>query len=106
MIYQDSQQHTPVISDQEHIFVNTYKDELDSAIISDRDFRLPYKVLIEEEGTILYRIKDKIVERPSHRYMRAAISMTLADEGVPNTLEFVLCVYDDLSNSIENLKKK
>lgn len=96
LIYEQGQHRPPLISKDEHDFVILHKDELDSAIISDRDFRLPYSTLIEEEETVLYRIDDKIVERPGHRYMRAAISMALAADK-DATLETVLKVYDDLS---------
>lgn len=97
MIYEDKQQRIALISEREHNFVEEHKDELDSAIISDRDYRLPYSTLIEEEETTLYRINDEIVERPSHRYMRSAVSMTLANENIPHTLESVLDNYDTLS---------
>lgn len=96
-IYEDQKERIPLISEREHEFVNAHRDELDSAIISDRDFRLPYSTLVEEEENRLYRIDDKIIERPSHRYMRAAISVVLADEKAPHTLESVSKAYDDLS---------
>ena len=97
MIYENQREHQLIISEQEHQFVKINQDELDSAIISDRDFRLPYSTLIKEEESTLYKIDGKIVERPSHRYMRLAISNTLAKVSTPHTLESVLQAYDELS---------
>lgn len=95
IIYRDDPR---TITEEEHDFVVLHQDQLDSAIISDRDYKLPYSTLIEEEDSYLYRMDNKIIERPSHRYMRVAISSTLTGkEKMNDILEAVLATYEKLS---------
>jgi hypothetical protein len=48
---------------------------LDSAIIHDRDSKLTYAGLCLLEERHLARVKGRVVERPQHMFMRAAISL-------------------------------
>ena len=51
------------------------KDELDSAIIYDRDFGYNYFGFKTLERSYLMKIDGKIAERPQHMLMRVAVGI-------------------------------
>lgn len=65
----------PLVSDQFFEDVMANKDQLDSAILYDRDYSLSYFGLKTLEKAYLLRINDKVVERPQHLLMRVAVAL-------------------------------
>jgi ribonucleoside-diphosphate reductase alpha subunit len=64
-----------LISDQTHKTIQKNKDELDSAIIYDRDYDFDYFGFKTLERSYLLRMDTKVVERPQHLLMRASVGI-------------------------------
>jgi len=65
----------PLISKETYDIVQKYKDELDGAVIHDRDFELDYFGFKTLEKAYLLRMNGDIAERPQHMLMRVAIGI-------------------------------
>ncbi|CAA91952.1 Ribonucleoside-diphosphate reductase large chain [Schizosaccharomyces pombe] len=65
----------PMISDKIYDIVMKHKDELDSAIIYDRDFTYNFFGFKTLERSYLLRIDGKVAERPQHMIMRVAVGI-------------------------------
>lgn len=70
--------------------VNKYKNELDSAIIHDRDFEYDYFGFKTLERSYLLKTRNRIVERPQMLLMRVAVA-------IHSTIEDILTSYDMMS---------
>ncbi|CAG2115408.1 unnamed protein product, partial [Medioppia subpectinata] len=66
---------TPLISEETYRVVMDNAERLNSAIIYDRDFHYQYFGFKTLERSYLLRIGGKIVERPQHLLMRAAVGI-------------------------------
>lgn len=66
---------SPMISKQTYDCVMRHKEELDSAIVYDRDFNYQYFGFKTLERSYLLKIDNKIVERPQHMIMRVAVGV-------------------------------
>ena len=64
------------------------KDELDSAIIYDRDFKYNYFGFKTLERSYLMKIDGKIAERPQHMLMRVAVG--IHQEDIKAAIEVIL----------------
>ncbi len=64
-----------LISDEVQKIVQKHKDQLDSAIIFDRDFDFDYFGFKTLERSYLLRMNGKVVERPQHLFMRVAVGI-------------------------------
>jgi ribonucleoside-diphosphate reductase alpha subunit len=64
-----------LISDDIYRIVQQHKDELDSAIIFDRDFEFDYFGFKTLERSYLLRMNGKVAERPQHLFMRVAVGI-------------------------------
>ncbi len=64
-----------LISDFTHDIIQKYKDELDSAIIYDRDYDFDYFGFKTLERSYLLRTYGRVIERPQHLLMRAAVGI-------------------------------
>ena len=64
-----------MVSEGTHEVVMKHSDQLNSAMIYDRDFDLSYFGFKTLEKSYLLRIKRKVVERPQHLFMRVAVGM-------------------------------
>lgn len=64
-----------LISDETHAIVQANKNQLDSALIFDRDYSFDYFGFKTLERSYLLRMDGKIVERPQHMLMRAAVGI-------------------------------
>ncbi len=64
-----------LISDETYAVVKKYKDELNSAIIYDRDFNYDYFGFKTLERSYLLRVDGKVIERPQHMLMRVAVGI-------------------------------
>ncbi|AAS51863.2 ADL057Wp [Eremothecium gossypii ATCC 10895] len=67
--------HSPMISDEVYEIVMAHKDELNSAIVYDRDFQYNYFGFKTLERSYLLRIDGKVAERPQHMVMRVAVGI-------------------------------
>ncbi|KAL6257905.1 hypothetical protein P5V15_011504 [Pogonomyrmex californicus] len=68
-------QHTPIISEYYYNIIKNNAEQLDSAIIYDRDFSYNYIGFKTLERSYLLKINGKIVERPQHMLMRVAVGI-------------------------------
>lgn len=67
--------HAPLISEEVHDIIQTHGEQLDAAIIYDRDFGYDYFGFKTLEHSYLLKMKGKVVERPQHMVMRVAVGI-------------------------------
>ena len=68
-------QKAGLISDSTIDVIRRHADQLDSAIIYDRDFTFDYFGFKTLERSYLLRMNGQVVERPQHMLMRAAVGI-------------------------------
>ncbi|KAH6646082.1 ribonucleotide reductase [Truncatella angustata] len=66
---------SPMIAKETYECVMRHKDELDSAIVYDRDFNYQYFGFKTLERSYLLKLDGKIAERPQHMIMRVAVGI-------------------------------
>lgn len=66
---------SPMISQETYECVMRHREELDSAIVYDRDFNYQYFGFKTLERSYLLKLNGKIVERPQHMIMRVAVGI-------------------------------
>ncbi|KEY67428.1 hypothetical protein S7711_05956 [Stachybotrys chartarum IBT 7711] len=66
---------SPMIAQETYECVMRHKEELDSAIVYDRDFNYQYFGFKTLERSYLLKLDGKIVERPQHMIMRVAVGI-------------------------------
>jgi len=84
--------HSPMISQETYDIVKKHEDELNSAIVYDRDFNYQYFGFKTMERSYLLKVDGKTAERPQHMIMRVAIGIHGDD------LEHILETYSLMSN--------
>lgn len=67
--------HSPMISDYTYKVIMDHADELNSAIVYDRDFNYQYFGFKTLERSYLLKIDKKVWERPQHMLMRVAVGI-------------------------------
>lgn len=75
----------PLISQETYDVVMKYKDQLDAAIIHDRDFELDYFGFKTLEKSYLLKMNGVIAERPQHMLMR--VSVGIHGDDIPRVIE-------------------
>jgi len=75
----------PLVSKETYDIVMANKDELDAAIIHDRDFELDYFGFKTLEKSYLLKIGGKIAERPQNMLMRVAVG--IHGDNIPHVVE-------------------
>jgi ribonucleoside-diphosphate reductase subunit M1 len=65
----------PMISESVYNIIQTHAEELNSAIVYDRDFNYQFFGFKTLERSYLLRINGKIAERPQHMLMRVAVGI-------------------------------
>ncbi|KAF2142644.1 uncharacterized protein K452DRAFT_270465 [Aplosporella prunicola CBS 121167] len=83
---------SPMISKETYDIIMTHADELNSAIVYDRDFNYQYFGFKTLERSYLLRIDGKVAERPQQMIMRVAVGIHGAD------IEKVIETYNLMSN--------
>jgi len=83
---------SPMISKETYECVLRHKEELDSAIVYDRDFNYQYFGFKTLERSYLLKLNGKIVERPQHMIMRVAVGIW------GDNVERVIETYNLMSN--------
>lgn len=66
---------SPMIAQETYDCVMRHKEELDSAIVYDRDFNYQYFGFKTLERSYLLKLDGRIVERPQHMIMRVAVGI-------------------------------
>jgi ribonucleoside-diphosphate reductase subunit M1 len=84
--------HCPMISKATHEIIMKHADELNSAIVYDRDFNYQYFGFKTLERSYLLRINSKVAERPQHMIMRVAVGIHGED------IETAIETYNYMSN--------
>lgn len=67
--------HSPMISQQTYECIMRHADELNSAIVYDRDFNYQYFGFKTLERSYLLKIDKKVWERPQHMLMRVSVGI-------------------------------
>ncbi|KAF9738463.1 ribonucleotide-diphosphate reductase subunit rnr1 [Paraphaeosphaeria minitans] len=67
--------HQPMISDEVYTIIQNHAEELNSAIVYDRDFNYQFFGFKTLERSYLLRINGKVAERPQHMLMRVAVGI-------------------------------
>ena len=70
-----TKQQAGLISDMTMDIIRRNADQLDSAIIYDRDFTFDYFGFKTLERSYLLRMNGQVVERPQHMLMRASVGI-------------------------------
>lgn len=71
--------HSPMISKETYDIICANADELNSAIVYDRDFNYNYFGFKTLERSYLLRVNGKVAERPQHLLMRVAVGIHGSD---------------------------
>ena len=90
-------ENKPLVSQNLIDFTNKYSNELDSMIDYDRDYLIDYFGFKTIERAYLYRINNKIVERPQHMWMRVAVGIHADLVDNEKSLQLIKETYDLLS---------
>jgi len=80
--------HYPLVSNSLYEFVEKHERELNEMIVCDRDYLIDYFGFKTLDRAYLFKIGDKIVERPQHMWMRVAIGI----HGNPNDINQSECL--------------
>ena len=88
--------HRPLLSQTLYDFVVKYSDVIDEMFDYNRDYLIDYFGFKTLERSYLFKIGNKIVERPQHMWMRVAIGIH-GDLTNPNSLSLVKETYDLMS---------
>ena len=83
---------SPMISEEVYKIVMQHADELNSAIVYDRDFNYQYFGFKTLERSYLLRLNGKVAERPQHCLMRVAVGIHGDD------IEHAIETYNYMSN--------
>ncbi|TVY35718.1 Ribonucleoside-diphosphate reductase large chain [Lachnellula subtilissima] len=70
-----NQKKSPMISQATYECIMKHEEELNSAIVYDRDFQYQYFGFKTLERSYLLRLEGKIAERPQHMIMRVAVGI-------------------------------
>jgi len=80
----------PMVSDEVYEVIQKNADELNSAIIYNRDFNYDYFGFKTLERSYLLKVNGKVAERPQHMLMRVSIGIHLNDlEAAKETYELM-----------------
>ena len=67
--------HNPLISEKTWQNIKTNANELENVIDYDRDYLIDYFGFKTLERAYLFRVNDKIIERPQHMWLRVSIGI-------------------------------
>jgi len=88
--------NTPLLSETFYDFVSNYSEQLDNIIDYNRDYLIDYFGFKTLERAYLFRLNNKVIERPQHMWMRVALELhgNLNDT---NSLNLIKETYDLMS---------
>ena len=84
--------HSPLVNKEFFDYVEANKEQLESLIIMNNDYKLDFFGLKTLEKSYLTRIDKKIVERPQYLWLKVATAIHLGD------IESIKETYEHLSN--------
>ena len=87
----------PLISNSLYEFVNKFKDEINNMIVHDRDYLIDYFGFKTLERAYLFKIGNKIIERPQHMWMRVSIGIHGTMQNSDKSLNLIRETYDLMS---------
>ena len=92
-------ENKPLVSQELWEFTNRYAEDLNSMIDHNRDYSIDYFGFKTLERAYLFKINNKIVERPQHMWMRVAVGIhgNLHANNPQEALSFVKETYDLMS---------
>lgn len=90
-------QNKPLISQQLWDFTQHYSEQINQMIDHKRDYLIDYFGFKTLERAYLFKVKNTIVERPQHMWMRVAIGIH-GDLNSDESLRLVKETYDLMSN--------
>jgi ribonucleoside-diphosphate reductase alpha subunit len=95
-------ENKPLVSQELWDFTNYYAAELNAMLEYNRDYLIDYFGFKTLERAYLFRINNKIVERPQHMWMRVAIGIhgDLKTDNQEETLRIVKETYDLMSQKL------
>jgi ribonucleotide reductase alpha subunit len=85
-----------LVSDSLWKFTEKYKEELNSMIVHDRDYLIDYFGFKTLDRAYLFKIGNKIIERPQHMWLRVSVGIHGEIEN-PNALILVKETYNLMS---------
>lgn len=85
-------EYAGLISDATYEFIKEHKEELDAAVVFDRDFNLDYFGFKTLEKSYLLKMHGQIAETPQHMWMRVSCGLW------SNNLDNALKTYELMSN--------
>ena len=86
----------PFVSNSLWEFTQANKDTLNNMIVHERDYLIDYFGFKTLERAYLFRVGNKIIERPQHMWLRVAVGIH-GDVCNPNSLNLVKETYDLMS---------
>lgn len=86
----------PLLSEEFWNFTQQYADQINEMIVHDRDYLIDYFGFKTLERAYLFKVGNKIIERPQHMWMRVAIGIH-GDKCNQNALRLVKETYDLMS---------
>ena len=89
-------ENKPLVSNTLWEFTQKYASQLNDAIVDDRDYLIDYFGFKTLERAYLFKLNNKILERPQHMWLRVAIGIH-GDINDPNSLSLVKETYDLMS---------
>ena len=89
-------ENKPLISDNLWTFTRKYADEIEKMIDYNRDYLIDYFGFKTLERAYLFKINNKVIERPQHMWMRVAIGIHGNLES-PNSICNIKETYDLMS---------
>ena len=89
-------EHKPLLADEFYNYVCKYSTELNEMIDSNRDYLIDYFGFKTLERSYLFKIGNKIVERPQHMWMRVSVGIH-GDLKNNNSLKLIKETYDLMS---------
>ena len=89
----------PLISDKLWDFTSLYSEQINGMIDYNRDYLIDYFGFKTLERAYLFKVNNKIVERPQHMWMRVAIGIH-GDLDNPTSLALIKETYDLMSQKV------
>jgi len=92
-------QNKPLVSQKLWDFTDHYSEQINEMIDHERDYLIDYFGFKTLERAYLFRVDNKIIERPQHMWMRVAVGIhgDLNNENQEETLRLVKETYDLMS---------
>lgn len=88
--------HRPLLSQTLYTYISQYSVVIDAMIDYNRDYLIDYFGFKTLERAYLFKINNKVIERPQHMWMRVAIGIH-GDLNNTNSLSLVKETYDLMS---------